>query len=40
LQVLDSYDVRPVHRRSAEETDPLHAARAAELTSLWRLAAR
>ena len=40
LQVLDRIDVRPIHRRSADETDPLHAARAAEVTSLWRLAVR
>ncbi len=40
LQVLDRHDVRPTHPRASDETDPLHAARAAELTSLWRLAAR
>jgi hypothetical protein len=40
LQVLDRSDVRPVHRRSADESDPLHAARASEVTSLWRLAVR
>jgi SAM-dependent methyltransferase len=40
LQVLDRSDVRPVHRRSADETDPLYAARASEVTSLWRLAPR
>ena len=28
------------HPRASDETDPLHAARAAEVTSLWRLAAR
>jgi len=37
LQVLGRHDVTPRHPRSADETDPLHAARAAEITSLWRL---
>jgi hypothetical protein len=32
-------DVRPRHPRAADKTDPLHGARAAEVTSLWRLAA-
>jgi methylase of polypeptide subunit release factors len=40
LIVLDRSDVRPKHLRVYDETDPLHAARAAEVTSLWRLAAR
>ena len=40
LQVLDRLDVRPRHRRAADASDPLHAARAAEVTSLWRLVAR
>jgi predicted RNA methylase len=40
LMVLDRSDVRPEHPRVYDETDPLHAARAAEVTSLWRLAAR
>lgn len=39
LTVLDRHDVRPTHPRAADATDPLHAARAAEVTSLWRLAA-
>ena len=39
LTVLGRIDARPIHPRSADKTDPLHAARAAELTSLWRLAA-
>lgn len=37
LKVLDRIDVRPVHPRSADREDPLHRARAAEVTSLWRL---
>jgi SAM-dependent methyltransferase len=40
LRALDRSDVRPTHRRAADETDPLHAARASEVTSLWRLAVR
>jgi methylase of polypeptide subunit release factors len=40
LTVLDRSDIRPKHPRVYDETDPLHAARAAEVTSLWRLAAR
>ena len=37
LQVLGRLDVKPVHGKARDETDPLHAARAAEVTSLWRL---
>lgn len=37
LEVLDRRDVRPVHPKAADRDDPLHAARAQELTSLWRL---
>jgi methylase of polypeptide subunit release factors len=40
LRVVDRSDVRPVHPKASDETDPLHAARAAEVTSLWRLAVR
>jgi hypothetical protein len=40
LTVVDRSDARPRHPRVADETDPLHAARAAEVTSLWRLAVR
>ena len=39
LQVLGRMDVKPVHSKASDETDPLHAARAAEVTSLWRLGA-
>lgn len=39
LRVIDRLDVRPRHPKAADSSDPLHAARAAELTSLWRLAA-
>jgi methylase of polypeptide subunit release factors len=40
LRVVDRIDVSPTHPRAADKNDPLHAARAAETTSLWRLAAR
>src|ERR1035437_7341182 len=37
LQVLGKTHVQPHHPRVSDASDPLHAARAAELTSLWRL---
>lgn len=40
LQVLWKTDVKPHHPRVSDVSDPLHAARAAELTSLWRLAVK
>ena len=40
LRVVGRNDVSPRHPRAADKSDPLHAARAAEITSLWRLAAR
>ena len=39
LQVLGRMDVKPVHNKIRDESDPLHAERAAEVTSLWRLSA-
>jgi methylase of polypeptide subunit release factors len=39
LRVLGRLDTRPRHSRPLDTTDPLHAARAAEVTSLWRLGA-
>ena len=39
LRVVDKIDTRPRHPRSKDATDPLHAARSAETTSLWRLTA-
>jgi SAM-dependent methyltransferase len=39
LTVVDRIDARPGHARASDPTDPLHAARSAEVTSLWRLAA-
>ena len=40
LRVVGRNDVRPRHARASDKTDLLHIARAAEITSLWRLAAR
>ncbi|HYM41609.1 MAG TPA: hypothetical protein VET46_02475, partial [Steroidobacteraceae bacterium] len=40
LRVVGRNDVAPRHPRAADRRDPLHMARAAEITSLWRLAAR
>ena len=37
LQVLGRADVRPRHAKATDAEDPLHAARAGEITSLWRL---
>ena len=38
LRIVAQVDIRPHHPRASDATDPLHKARAAELTSLWRLA--
>jgi methylase of polypeptide subunit release factors len=38
LKVMDRLDTRPKHPKAQEASDPLHVARAAEVTSLWRLA--
>lgn len=40
LQVLGRIDTRPVHPKAVDLSDALHAARAAEVTTLWRLAAQ
>ena len=37
LVVVDRLDTRPRHKRAADAADALHAARSAEVTSLWRL---
>jgi len=37
LQVLGRMDTRAKHPKAMDPTDPLYAARSAELTSLWRL---
>lgn len=39
LQVLSRVDTRPQHPKAGDAGDALHLARAAEVTSLWRLAA-
>lgn len=39
LVVAGRIDIRPRHPRAADATDPLHATRKAEITSLWRLVA-
>jgi methylase of polypeptide subunit release factors len=39
LEVSGKTDVKPHHPRVADTGDTLHAARAAEFTSLWRLTA-
>lgn len=40
LVVLGRLDARPLHPKTRDTSDALHAARAAEVTSLWRLAAK
>lgn len=37
LTVLGRRDITPRHPRARDTSDPLHVARAAEVTSLWRL---
>ncbi|MFM9913710.1 MAG: methyltransferase [Methylophilaceae bacterium] len=39
LKVLGKLDAKPHHPKVLDTTDPLHAARVAETTSLWRLTA-
>ena len=38
LKVLGKIDIKPKHPRAADKADPLYKVRAAEATSLWRLA--
>lgn len=40
LQVVGRLDMRPRHAKAQDTEDALHAARSAEVTSLWRLARR
>ncbi|RDU95460.1 methyltransferase [Trinickia dinghuensis] len=40
LKVIGRDDIRPVHPKAADPSDPLYRARAAEVTSLWRLGAK
>jgi methylase of polypeptide subunit release factors len=40
LKVIGKIDTQPTHAKATAGTDLLHAARSAEVTSLWRLARR
>jgi methylase of polypeptide subunit release factors len=40
LRVIGRDDIRPVHPKAADPSDSLYRARAAEVTSLWRLGAK
>jgi methylase of polypeptide subunit release factors len=40
LKIVGKTDTKPNHPRVSDTNDPFHAARAAELTSLWRLTAK
>jgi len=37
LKVIDKIDTKASHQKTLDASDPLHAARKAEVTSLWRL---
>ena len=37
LEVLERKDIKPRHGKTTDIEDPLHVARAAEVTTLWRL---
>lgn len=39
LRVVGRLDARPRHPKAMDRSDPLHAARSKEVTTLWRLAA-
>jgi SAM-dependent methyltransferase len=40
LKVVGRDDIRPVHPKAADPSDPLYRARSLETTSLWRLGAK
>ncbi|WP_426225297.1 methyltransferase [Pseudarthrobacter sp. DSP2-3-2b1] len=40
LKVVDRLDTKPTHPKASDRDDPLFEARAAEVTSLWRLVPR
>ncbi len=40
LTVKGKIDIKPRHARAFDAADPLHSARSAEVTSLWRLGAK
>ena len=37
LEVVEKIDTKPHHAKSQDASDPLHAARSQEVTSLYRL---
>ena len=37
VDVIDRLDTKPRHKKALDQNDALHAARSAEVTSLWRL---
>jgi hypothetical protein len=37
LKVIERLDTKPTHPKASDRDDPLFGARAAEVTSLWRL---
>jgi prophage antirepressor-like protein len=37
VKVIDRMNIKPHHKKVSDQTDPLHAARSKEVTSLWRL---
>lgn len=37
LEIIDKMDIEPTHKKVKDQSDPLHKARALEVTSLWRL---
>jgi len=39
LHVIEKLDIKPRHPKTADQSDPLYAARQAEMTSLWVLSA-
>ncbi|MNU06973.1 hypothetical protein D3C72_2523640 [compost metagenome] len=39
LQVVGKHHIRPRHPKAQDEANPLHRARAAEMTTLWRMQA-
>jgi methylase of polypeptide subunit release factors len=40
LKVTGRTDIKPKHPKATDDADPLHAARKAEVTSLWRLGSK
>jgi SAM-dependent methyltransferase len=40
LKLAGKLDAKPLHPKATDASDPLHSARAAEVTTLWRLVAK